>query len=102
MSEFNLYYLRNKNAGYLGNAYIWWCKNGRGYSAYLENAERMPKETAEKYVKQDPEKWEMFPCDLIDKRTHLVFDSQDRDYLRSAPDDDWRVVDASQILGRAA
>jgi hypothetical protein len=71
------YYIRNKDAGYLGNAPVWWSKGGQGYSAYLEKAERFSKEDAYKKVNMDSDKFEAFPCDLIDVKTHTVFDCQD-------------------------
>lgn len=78
MSEF---YLRNKNAGFLGNSPVWYGKNGQGYTAYLLGAERFSKEKAEKMVAEDPEKWEMYDCDHIDERLHLIFDYQDKQRL---------------------
>lgn len=74
----DLYYIRNKHAGYLGNFPTWWAKEGKGYTAYILGAERFPKEEAEKMVKQDPDKWEMYRCDHVDARLHLVFDDQDK------------------------
>lgn len=73
-----LYYVRNKNAGYLGNAPTFWAKGGQGYTAYILGAERFTKEDAEKLVKQDPDKWEMYNCAHVDERLHLVFDDQDK------------------------
>ena len=83
----NEYYLRNKHAGYLGNAPVWWCKNGQGYSAYLERAERWTEEKAAEMVKEDPSKWEMFPCGFIDQRLHQVYDAQSNHEL-----DQWRTA----------
>lgn len=72
----DLYYVRNKDARFLGNAPVWWCKNGQGYSAYLEKAEKFTKDRAEKLVNEDSDKWEMWPCWAIDSETHTVFDWQ--------------------------
>lgn len=71
------YYIRNKHAGYLGNSWFWYGKNGHGYTAYILGAHRFEKAEAEKMVKEDPEKWEMYKCDDVDERLHLIFDSQD-------------------------
>lgn len=71
------YYLRNKNAGYLGNSFMWYVKNGNGYTAYIQGAERFDRDKAESFVRHDPDKWEMYKCSDVDKRLHLVFDSQD-------------------------
>jgi len=71
------YYLRNKDAGYLGNSFVWWAIGGAGYTAYINGAERFTEAEALAMVAQDRNKWEMYDCAEIDKRLHLVFDSQD-------------------------
>jgi hypothetical protein len=71
-----MYYVRNKDARFLGNAPVWWCKDGHGYSAYLEKAERFTTERAKKLCREQPDKFEMWPCHLIDAETHTVFDWQ--------------------------
>lgn len=71
------YYLQNKNAGYLGNAPVWWARGGNGYTAYILGAERFTKEKAESFLKEDGLKWAMHKCDDVDARLHLVFDAQD-------------------------
>lgn len=78
MTEF---YIRNKNAGFLGNSPVWYGKNGRGYTAYLTGAERFTEEQAKKMVAEDSKKWEMFNCDHVDARLHLIFDDQDKQRL---------------------
>ena len=75
MSEF---YIRNKNAGFLGNSPTWYGKNGKGYTAYLTGAERFTEEQADKMVEEDSSKWEKFNCDHVDARLHLIFDDQDK------------------------
>lgn len=70
------YYVRNKDARFLGNAPVWWAKNGQGYSAYIEKAERFTEARARKLCEEDPSKYEMWPCHLIDAETHIVFDWQ--------------------------
>lgn len=59
---------------------MWWCKGGKGYSAYLENAERFSKEEAEKIcgvpIGEKGEKYKAWPCDFIESRTFTVFDMQ--------------------------
>lgn len=86
LPEGNVCYLRNKDAGYLGNAPVWWAKNGQGYTAYLENAERFDEQEAEKMMRHDPEKWEAWPCCLIDKHVHTVFDWQDIRHIKDEMD----------------
>lgn len=72
-----LYYIRNKNAGYLGNAWIWWGRNSQGYTAYLNGAGRYTKQEADEICQNNPEKNIAYKCSEIDERLHLVFDSQD-------------------------
>lgn len=71
------YYIRNKEAGYLGNSWMWYGKNGQGYTAYILGAHRFDEAEAVKMVEHDPEKWAMYKCDEIEARLHLIFDSQD-------------------------
>ena len=78
MSE---YYLRNVNAGFVGNSPMWYAVDGKGYTAYVMNAERFDKEEAEKLVSEACGKYEMYLCFEIDKRLHLVFDWQDKQRL---------------------
>lgn len=70
------YYIQRVPSGYLGNAPIWWCKDGRGYSAYLENAERFSHEEAMKLQDSSYGKYKAWPCDFIDSRSFTVFDMQ--------------------------
>jgi hypothetical protein len=73
----DLYYIRNKDAGFLGNAPIWYAQNGMGYTAYVMGAERFTLEEATEIVNGDRDKWEMYKCADIDARLHLIFDFQD-------------------------
>lgn len=76
-NDTDLFYIRNKHAGYLGNAPTWYGKDGNGYTAYILGAHRFTEIEALRMVKGDPTKWEMFKCQDVDKRLHLVFDIQD-------------------------
>ena len=96
------YYLQNKHRGYLGNAPVWWAKGGQGYTAYLERAERMTKEDADLILKDSERgKFAAYECDLIDRRAHLVFDSQEFLRIEEEPyDDEYPVphIDAREVL----
>lgn len=74
MSEF---YIRNKHQAFLGNSPVWWAKEGKGYTAYIQGAERFSEQEAKDLVSSEPSKYESFKCSEIDKRLHLVFDWQD-------------------------
>lgn len=83
------YYIRNKHAGFLGNAPTWWAKGGRGYTAYVNGAEQFTEAEAIKMVKEDPDKYQMLPCDEINKRLHAVFDWQDLKRLNTEEGCGW-------------
>lgn len=72
-----LFYLRNKERGYLGNAPLWWVKDGQGYSDNLSRAQQFTDAESAKMVADNPDKWERWPCALIDRYAYRTFDSQD-------------------------
>lgn len=77
-----MYYLRNKERGYLGNSPLWWAKAGAGYTDNLDRAEMFTKDDAAAKVKSDPEKWEAWACAAVDKCAYRTFDSQDFTKIR--------------------
>jgi len=85
----DLYYIQNKEAGYLGNSPRWYARNGSGYTAYIQGAERFPEERARRMVEENPDKWRMFKCADVDQRLHLIYDSQDNDRLGTAEPCGW-------------
>ena len=74
------YYVHRKGT-FVGNAPSWWAKGGNGYTAYILGAERFNEEEAIELKNSDPDKWDIYKCDEIDKRLHLVFDIQDKKRL---------------------
>lgn len=75
------YYIQNTNAGYLGNAIIFWAKNSNGYTADLNNSHKFTEEEAKKICNGNPEKNKAWPVDYIDnnKGVQRVTDSQHLD-----------------------
>ncbi|MEW3851995.1 hypothetical protein QOZ73_32670, partial [Pseudomonas aeruginosa] len=71
------YYIRNRDVSYQGNSPIWYGKNGQGYTAYILGAHRFTEFEAKKMVTENPGKWQMYKCDDVDARLHLVYDAQD-------------------------
>lgn len=71
------YYLQRKHSGYWGNSPVWWAKGGKGYTAYIQNAEKFTSEKAHKFITEDSGKWAIYPCEQIERRLHAVFDMQD-------------------------
>ena len=82
------YYIRRQHSGTWGNSPVWWALGGNGYTAYLQNAERFPEATAMRMVEDDPEKWAAFKCSEVDRRAHLIFDTQDIRRLHIDPLDE--------------
>lgn len=79
-----LFYLRNKERGYLGNSPMWWTKGGHGYTDSLCRAEQFSDEASAKMVEENPDKWERWPCVLIDRHAYRTFDSQDFGKIKEA------------------
>lgn len=71
-----LYYIRTQ--GYSGNSFIWWGKNGAGYTPDLNHAGRYTKEEAEAICKRRPEQDIAYKCEEIEasKGIQKHFDSQ--------------------------
>ncbi len=83
MSNKKEFYIRRKPSGFLGNAPIFWAKDGKVYTAYIQGAERFRESEAIMLVADNPEKWAAYNCAEVDKRLHLVFDNQDIDNLNT-------------------
>lgn len=71
------FYIHRKGT-FTGNAPSFWAKGASGYTSYVQGARRFKADEAYELYKSDPQKWEMFNCDEVDKRLHLVFDMQDK------------------------
>ena len=79
-----MYYIQN--AGYLGNAMIWWCAKSKGYTEDIRKAGKYTKEQAMSICKR-PEDTAWY-CEYIDKllkAQKMIIDSQypDRKYSRA-------------------
>lgn len=76
------YYIQNKNAGFLGNAIMFWKKGCNGYTANLDNAEIFSEVEAEKICKANPEKNKAWSKEYIDNNEGIqrIIDSQYLDY----------------------
>lgn len=73
-----MYYIQNTEAGFLGNAIIFWGLNSRGYTANLNKAHKFTEEEAKKICLNNPEKNVAWPVDYIDNNEGIsrVTDSQ--------------------------
>lgn len=76
------YYIQNADAGYLGNAIIFWAKNRNGYTANLNNCEKFTEQEAKKICLGNPEKNKAWPVDYIENNEGIqkVVDSQYLDW----------------------
>ncbi len=60
------YYIQNKEAGYLGNAIVFWAKERRGYTSDLNNSHQFTEEEAKRICLGNPSKNKAWPVDYID------------------------------------
>ena len=76
------YYIQNTDAGYLGNAIIFWAQGRSGYTANLDKAHKFTEEEARKICNGDSKKNKAWEVDYIDnnKGNQRVTDSQHLDY----------------------
>lgn len=77
------YYIQNKEAGYLGNAIMFWKKGNNGYTADLDNSQQFTEEDAKHICLNNPEKNKAWEVNYIDKNKGIqrIVDSQ---YLESS------------------
>lgn len=76
------YYIQNRNAGFLGNAIMFWRKGCNGYTANLDDAEIFTEEEAKKICKGNPTKNRAWSKEYIDnnKGIQRIVDCQYLDY----------------------
>ena len=76
------YYIQNTEAGYLGNAIIFWAKDSHGYTPDLNKSHKFTEEEARKICKGNPEKNKAWAVDYIDsnKGIQRIVDMQYLDY----------------------
>ena len=76
------YYIQNADAGYLGNAIMFWAKGRNGYTADLDNSEQFTEEEAKRICLGNPEKNKAWGVGYIDtnKGIQRIVDSQYLDY----------------------
>lgn len=60
------YYIQNRDAGYLGNAIVFWAKNRRGYTPDLNKSHKFTEEEAKQICNGNPEKNKAWPVDYVD------------------------------------
>ena len=84
MAKEQMYYIQN--AGYLGNAMIWWGVDGKGYTVDIRKAGKYTKERAKRIcTRLEDTAWECEYIDNLEKAKKLIIDSQypDRKYSRA-------------------
>lgn len=72
------YYIQNKNAGYLGNAILFWAKDNCGYTADLNNSRIFTEEEAKQLCNDNPYKNKAWAVEYIDNNRGIqrIVDSQ--------------------------
>ena len=72
------YYIQNTDAGFIGNAIVFWALNSQGYTAKLENAQKFTFDEAKKICNGNSQKNKAWPVDYIDNNegTARLTDSQ--------------------------
>jgi len=72
------YYIQNKNAGYLGNAIIFWAIDSHGYTGDLNKSHQFTEIEAKEICLGNPEKNKAWPVDYIDSNEGVqkIVDSQ--------------------------
>lgn len=64
---------------------MWYAKDGKGYTAYVQNAERFTAEKMVEAIDMCKGKYEVYKCREVDRRLQLVFDNQDKKRLKQNP-----------------
>ncbi len=73
-----LFYVQDTR-NYVGNAMLWWAKQGRGYTCHIDNVEVWTKAQVDGYDNGrglPKEKYRAWPKDYIDQRASLHVDMQ--------------------------
>ncbi len=77
-----MFYLQNRDAGYLGNSPMFWAIRG-GYTQWIDDAKRFTQAEVDEIVSSCGrsmicgEKFKAWPCDLIDSKSRRTVDMQD-------------------------
>lgn len=74
----SLFYIQNRDAGFMGNAIVFWRKGRCGYTADLDNSELFSEAEAKKICLGSPKKNLAWPQEYIDnnKGIQRIVDSQ--------------------------
>ncbi|MEC5157087.1 hypothetical protein [Chryseobacterium sp. MP_3.2] len=72
------FYIQNRDAGFMGNAIVFWRKECKGYTVNLDNSEIFSEEEAAKICRGNPSKNKAWPVEYIDnnKGIQRIVDSQ--------------------------
>ena len=71
-----MYYIQNKERGYVGNCILWWRKKDSGYSTKLSQAKKFSKKEA-KEICGNNKGFVMWKCKYTEDRAELTVDMQD-------------------------
>ena len=73
------YLLQNVNAGYIGNSPVFYHASGSGYTQWIDEAKRWPKDEAELFMQttRGSHNWKMWPLEQILSSAKRTVDIQD-------------------------
>ena len=71
------YLLQNLHQQYIGNSPMFWKKGGSGYTQWIDEAEIFDEETANRYLREDGSKWQIWPIEEIVNNSKRTVDIQD-------------------------
>ena len=76
------YYIQNTDAGYLGNAIIFWAQGRNGYTADLNKSHKFTEEEAKQICNGNPKKNKAWAVEYIDgnKGIQRIVDCQYLEY----------------------
>ena len=74
-----MYFLQNRNAGYLGNSPVFWHRDGSGYTQWIDEAKMWTKDEAEQQIRSThgSHDWAMWSVDEIIAAAKRTVDIQD-------------------------
>lgn len=74
MAKDKMYYIQN---GWVGNAILWWGKDSKGYTTYIQQAGKYTKEQAKEIIKRPEDKaWECSHVDNCIEARKTIIDGQ--------------------------
>jgi hypothetical protein len=100
VSDEKLFYIQNVSAGYIGNNPVFWAIGGRGYTSYIDRAEKFSEADARAMVDHDSRKWRMWSVEEVEPHIYRTVECQTLEaerYKKKPP-----VIEAQERMLNAA